>query len=114
MCFTFTPRLLDAYRLRLKRRIPALCATYSHMSDVKKFFAKMLDWEVLHRHTMGIDQWGKRETLTTPQPKGVSRGSVLMLFQFIKQIFIGIYSNIDHSPLFKTLHRSNSKINNKN
>jgi len=30
-----TPRLLDAYRLRQKRRIPALCITYSHLSDDK-------------------------------------------------------------------------------
>ena len=27
--------LLDAYRLRPKRRVPALCATYSHLSDDK-------------------------------------------------------------------------------
>ena len=35
LCCTFTPRLLDAYRLRQKRRIPALCVTYSHLSDDK-------------------------------------------------------------------------------
>ena len=35
LCFTFTPCLLDAYRLRPKRRIPALCVTYSHLSDDK-------------------------------------------------------------------------------
>ena len=62
-----------------------------------------MDWEVLHRHTMGVDQWGTRGTLTTPRPKGVSRGSVLIFFQFITQIHrhIEVYSNIDHSPLLK-------------
>ena len=35
---------------------------------MKKFFAKMLDWEVLHRHTMGVNQWGARGTLITPRP----------------------------------------------
>ena len=29
------PCLLDAYRLRPKRRIPALCLTYSHLSEDK-------------------------------------------------------------------------------
>ena len=27
--------MFDAYRLRQKRRIPALCVTYSHLSDEK-------------------------------------------------------------------------------
>ena len=35
LCCTFTPRLLDAYRLRQKRRVPTLCVTYSHLSDDK-------------------------------------------------------------------------------
>ena len=52
---------------------------------MKHFFAKMLDWEVLHTHTMGVDQWEKTGTLTTtrPKPKGVSIGTALILFQFI-------------------------------
>ena len=32
--------LLDAYRLRPKRQIPALCVTYSRLSN-DKFFANM-------------------------------------------------------------------------
>ena len=76
------------------------------------FFAKMLDWEVIHRHSMGVDQWGKRGTLTTPRPEGVSIGNVLILFQFIKQIYRHI-SETDHSPLLKTLHRSSSKFSKK-
>ena len=35
LCCTFTPRLLDAYRLWKKRWIPALCVTYCHLSDEK-------------------------------------------------------------------------------
>ena len=66
----------------------------------------------LHRHSMGVDQWGARGTLTTPRPEGVSIKIVLIHFQFIKK-FIGIYSETDHYPLLKTLHRSSSKINNK-
>ena len=57
------------------------------MSD---FFSKMLDWEVLHRHTMGVDRGGgggTKETLTTPRPEGVSIGNVLILFQFITPIY---------------------------
>ena len=73
----------------------------------------MLDWEVLHRHSMGVDQWGTRGTLTTPRLEGVSIGNVLILFQFIKQIYRHI-SEPAHSPLLKTLHRTSSKINTKN
>ena len=62
---------------------------------------------------MGDDQWGTRGTLTTSRLEGVSIENVFILVQFIKQISIGIYSETDHSPLLKTLHRSISKINNK-
>ena len=47
----------------------------------------MLDWEVLHRHSMGVDQWRTRGTLTTPRPEGVNIGNVLILVQFIKQMY---------------------------
>ena len=43
------------------------------------FFAKMLDWEVLH--SMGVDRWGTRGTRPpTFQLEGVSIGNVLTLF----------------------------------
>ena len=43
------------------------------------------------------------------QPEGDSIGNVPPLFQFIKTN-LNAYSETDHSPLLKTLHRSSSKI----
>ena len=38
---------------------------------MKNFFAKMLDLELLHRHNMGVDQWGTRGTRSpTSWPEG--------------------------------------------
>ena len=45
------------------------------------FFAKMLDWEVLH--SIGVDRWGTRgDASPTFQLEGVSIGNVLTFFQF--------------------------------
>ena len=50
------------------------------------FFAKMLDWEVLH--SLGVDRWGTRPTLFSGQEDNV--GNVLTPFQFIKQMYMHI------------------------
>ena len=53
-------------------------------------------------------------TYPTCQPQGESIGNVPPLFQLIKtnvHAYVHAYSETDHSPLFKTLHRSSSKIN---
>ena len=108
LCFTFTPRLLDAYRLRQKQRIPALYVTYSHLSD-DKFLCQNVglgNSTQLGRRSVRDE----RNTSPTFQPQGDSIGNVPPLFQLIKTN-VHAYSETDHSPLLKTLHRSSSKIN---
>ena len=82
MKFVLHPCLLDAYRLRQNRRIPAICVTYSHLSD-DKFLC----------HNVGLGsstQHGRRsvgdERARPPnfRPQGVSIGNVFILFSFHK------------------------------
>ena len=79
----FHPRLLDAYRLRQKRRIPILCVTYFHLSDDKLLFQNVGLGSSTQRRSVGTR--GTRPS--TFQPEGASIGNVLTLFQFIKQIY---------------------------
>ena len=88
VCFTFTPRLLDAYRLRQKRRIPALCVTYSHLSD-DKFLCQNVGLGNSTQHGRR-SVWDERNTSPTCQPQGDSIGNVPPLFQLIKQMYMHI------------------------
>ena len=108
LCFTFTPCRLDAYRLRPKRRIPALCVTYSRLSD-DKFLCQNVGLGSSTPH--GHRSVGDKGT-TSPHFSAWwdSIGNVPPHFQFIKTN-LQAYSEADHSPLLKTLHRSSSKIN---
>ena len=108
LCFTLTPCLLDAYRLRPKRRISALCVTYSHLSE-DKFLCQNVGLGSSTQH--GRRSVGVKGT-TSPHFSawGDSIGNVTPLFQFIKTN-LQAYSDADHSPLLKTLHRSSNKIN---
>ena len=100
--------MLDAYRLRPKRRIPALCVTYSHLSD-DKFLCQNVG---LGSSTQHGRRSVREEGTTSPtfQPEGDSIGNVPPLFQFIKAN-LQAYSETDHTPLLKTLHQSSSTIN---
>ena len=81
LCCTFTPRLLDAYRLRQKRRIPALCVTY--------FYLRKCWWKndlpkcrIGKFYTAWASIGGGRGGRVPPtfQLEGVSIGNVLTLF----------------------------------
>ena len=102
LCCTVTPRLLDAYRLRQKQLIPAFCVTYSHLSD-DKFLCHNVGLGSSTQAQHGRRSVGDEGDADHPAAWGVSIGNVLILFQFIKQIYRHI----------KKLHRSSSKINNK-
>ena len=78
-----------AYRLRLKWRIPALCATYSDMSD-EIFLCQNVGLRSSPQEQHGRRSVGDEGDADHP-----------------------LYSETDHSPLLKILHRSSSKINNK-
>ena len=89
-------RLLDAYRLLQKLRIPALCVTYSHLSD-DKFLCQNVglgsSTQAQHgRRSVGDegDEGDEGDAYPTFRPEGVSIGNVLVLFQFIKQIYTHI------------------------
>ena len=73
---TFTPRLLDAYRIRQKRRIPALCVTYSHLSDDKFVYQNV----GLGSFTQDGRRSMEDEGDTSPHFSEVSIGNVLTLF----------------------------------
>ena len=101
LCFNVNLCLLDAYRLRPKRRIAALCLTYSHLSD-DKFLCQNVG--------LGSSTQHGRRSSPTFQPEGDSIGNVPPLFHFIKAN-LQAYSETDYTSLLKTLHRSSSKIN---
>ena len=110
--FHFHTRLLDAYRLRQKRRIPALCATYSHMSD-EKFLGQNVGLGSSTQAHHGRRSVGDEGDADQPAALGDQHKKCPHTFSVHKtNIYIGIYSETDHSPLLKTVHRSSSKINN--
>ena len=87
LCYTFTPRLLDAYRLRKKRHIPAFCLTYSHLS-YDKFLCQNVGLEVLQ--SMGVDRWGTREHVPHLSAWGGEHRKCPPTFPVYKNKFTGI------------------------
>ena len=85
--------MLDAYRLRQKRRIPALCVIYSHLSD-DKFLCQNVglgsSTQAQHGRRSVGDEGDEGDAYPTFRPEGVSLGNVFVLFQFIKQIYTHI------------------------
>ena len=76
------PSLFDGYRLQKKRRIPAICVTYSHLSDDKFLCQNVrLGSSTQHGRRSVGDEGNTSPTL---QPEGDSIGNVPLLFQFIK------------------------------
>ena len=98
LCCTFTPRLLDAYRLWQKRRIPPLCVTYCHLSD-EKFLCQNVGLGSSTQH--GRRSVGdERDASPHFSAWGVSIGNILTLFLVhTTNLKAYNYSETDHSLL---------------